>query len=439
MAETDNVIFAEPSKSFFISMLTRDITATQCILDLVDNSVHSLITDTEIDVMQSMLGRASTKKVKASVSILLSKNNFQIDDTCGGISIEDAKEDVFRLGNPTHDKKHSGLGVYGIGMKRAVFKLGRDISVKSHTKDEEFLVEIDVDEWEKKKDWNLEFKYARELAAKNGEAGTTITVKELYKPIGNLFSLASFQKDLIRKLGATYALFLNTGLQISVNKAPVKALLPEFVQSKNLQPVRQFFKADGVDVLVLAGATPREDRQPRGWYIFCNGRMVVEADKTALTGWGESLPQFHTKYNHFLGIVYFRSSNLLSLPWTTTKDGVNRESAVYQQALARMGVLAKPILDFYNEIYAKEIAVEGKEQLALIESARRISVQTLARSTNKTWDARPRTPSADRRVSICYQRSQKQVNRVKENLGRPSMSNKAVGEYTFDYYLKKEG
>src|SRR5262249_43177135 len=152
----------------------------------------------------------------------------------------------------------------------------------------------------RKKDWNLEFTYARQSAKKDGQGGTTVSVKELYGPIGSLFSLTSFQKELIRKLGGTYALFLNAGLQIYVNKTSVKALLPEFLESKNLQPARQFFKADGVDVLVLAGATAREDRQPRGWYIFCNGRMVVEADKTTVTGWGDGLPQFHTKYNHFL-------------------------------------------------------------------------------------------------------------------------------------------
>ena len=32
---------AHPSKAFFIEMLTRDITLADCILDLVDNSVHS--------------------------------------------------------------------------------------------------------------------------------------------------------------------------------------------------------------------------------------------------------------------------------------------------------------------------------------------------------------------------------------------------------------
>ena len=80
MPETDNIIFTEPSKTFFIDMLTRDITATQSILDLVDNSIHSIITETDIDVMQSLLGKVSVKKVDASISILLSKGKFQIED-----------------------------------------------------------------------------------------------------------------------------------------------------------------------------------------------------------------------------------------------------------------------------------------------------------------------------------------------------------------------
>ena len=100
--------------------------------------------------------------------------------------------------------------------------------------------------------------------------------------------------------------------------------------------------------------------------------------------------------------------------------------------------MAKPILDFFNVTYAKDVAIEGKEQIDLIESAKKISIQTLARSSNQTWRAQPRKPKADEGVSICYKRSQKQVNRVKESLGRTQMSNKAVGEYTFDYYLKKE-
>ena len=103
---------ADPSKAFFIDMLTRDITATQCILDLVDNSIHNLIRETDIDVMNVLIGRGSSPKVSAQVSIGVSKSQFQVSDTCGGITIKDARDDVFRHGNPTHDtarrKKWSG-------------------------------------------------------------------------------------------------------------------------------------------------------------------------------------------------------------------------------------------------------------------------------------------------------------------------------------------
>ena len=78
MTESENIIFAEPSKAFFVGMLTRDITATQCILDLVDNSIHSLIRETDIDVMDLLLGKTPSRKVNAKISILLSNNEFQI-------------------------------------------------------------------------------------------------------------------------------------------------------------------------------------------------------------------------------------------------------------------------------------------------------------------------------------------------------------------------
>src|SRR5258708_14424950 len=175
MTENENIIHGEPSKAFFIEMLTRDITATQCILDLVDTSIHNLIRETDIDVMNLLLGRASKPKVAAEISIALSRTQFQISDTCGGITIKDAREDVFRHGNPSHEKNHTGLGVSGIGMKRAFFKLGPLVRVESQTSTEEFLVVIDVDRWKRKEDdWSFTFYYPPPRAESNG-VGTTIS------------------------------------------------------------------------------------------------------------------------------------------------------------------------------------------------------------------------------------------------------------------------
>src|SRR5260370_28374953 len=119
--------------------------------------------------MDVLLGKGSERNVDSEISIAVSKSQFRISDTCGGITIEDAKDEVFRHGNPTHEKNHTGLGVSGIGMKRAFFKLGRLIRVESQTSDEEFLVEIDVDKCKSKKDDSrFHFTYARPRTEEHG-------------------------------------------------------------------------------------------------------------------------------------------------------------------------------------------------------------------------------------------------------------------------------
>src|SRR5437016_5230618 len=128
----DMTIQAYPSKDFFIDMLTRDLSLRDCILDLVDNSVHSLVRHNNLDVVSDLFsGRMPRKSVDATVELELSPTRFSISDTCGGITVDEAKNFVFLFGKPQPDPKHTGLGVYGIGMKRALFKIGRMITVKS--------------------------------------------------------------------------------------------------------------------------------------------------------------------------------------------------------------------------------------------------------------------------------------------------------------------
>ncbi len=43
MEQDINLINAEPTKGFFIDMLTKDIGLVDCILDLVDNSIDGWI------------------------------------------------------------------------------------------------------------------------------------------------------------------------------------------------------------------------------------------------------------------------------------------------------------------------------------------------------------------------------------------------------------
>lgn len=438
MAHTDSLLLAsaQPSKDFFIDMLTKDIPLSVCILDLIDNSTHSLITDTNLDVTEHFFSGTRVRRVNALIDIECSAKRFRVSDNCGGIPRDEAEHRTFLLGSSTPEKNQTGLGVYGIGMKRAFFKIGRQIAIASHTRKEEWKIDIDVDAWRARpNDWNFTFSMAREKAAQSG--GTTIDVGNLNDGVSQQFESKEFRASLIDKIGRAYALFINAGLKIRVNGITATAEIPRLAISKDLQPVRQLLKKSGVDILIMAGLSPRDDRKPRGWYAFCNGRMILDADRTERTGWGTgSAPAFHTKFNHFLGFVYFRSTDLRKLPWTTTKDELDRDSIIYQEALTQMRMLSRPILDFLNNLY-EDVKEESEPEHNVFQSGKAVPAAKVASRANATWQVRLKKQSDDHLVSIQYKRSKRKITKVKEALGKTAMSASRIGEYTFDWFYDR--
>ena len=141
---------AAPAKRFFVEMLIRDIRLEDAIIDLVDNAIDSLIRHKEID-LSTMVTEVNKRPFASEpshyVDIRLDDDGFCIKDNCGGIEFEDAVKYVFRFG-AEHKPRDSRLSVYGIGLKRAVLKLGRMIEIESTTMQSGFRVELDVDKFE---------------------------------------------------------------------------------------------------------------------------------------------------------------------------------------------------------------------------------------------------------------------------------------------------
>ena len=81
--ENENSIKASPTKEFFISMLTRDISTDRAILDLIDNSIDAA---------------TQSGKANASVNLTINSETFSISDNAGGLDLEIAKEYAFRFG-----------------------------------------------------------------------------------------------------------------------------------------------------------------------------------------------------------------------------------------------------------------------------------------------------------------------------------------------------
>src|SRR5271170_1568236 len=166
-----SLIDATPTKEFFISMLVRDIDLVDAIADLFDNCV---------DGARRLKPNGNYEGLW--VRIKASPFEFMIGDNCGGIPVVVARSYAFRFGRPEGalQTKH-GIGQFGIGMKRALFKLGKKFTVESTSKGSSFTVKVDVEKWKEETNvWNFKFDELDEEESNDLEdCGTNIRVTEL--------------------------------------------------------------------------------------------------------------------------------------------------------------------------------------------------------------------------------------------------------------------
>ena len=109
-----NIIEGNPTKKFFIEMITRDISIEDAIIDLLDNSIDGANKISPDDYS------------KLFVDLTINDTEFSIRDNCGGFSLETAQKYAFRFGRPEEAPKvKNTVGRFGIGMKRSLFKIGK--------------------------------------------------------------------------------------------------------------------------------------------------------------------------------------------------------------------------------------------------------------------------------------------------------------------------
>lgn len=440
----DNTIDTRPTKSFFVDMLTRDISVTAAILDLCDNALGRTFDLADIEPSEYIIeGDTGRKRLKRFFLHLdVSASRITIKDNCGGISQKDAHDEIFRLGRQISEPTEAGLSVYGIGMKRAFFKLGDHVSMGSSPNGQWWEVDFKVSDWKKQgdDDWTLQFKKigSNNRPATIPQKGTVIDLRDLRTGTKALLETKTFTNDLRHRLQSAYSLFTGYGLDLRLNKVPVENVLPELT-SDPLPPARKSFKAGKVSVVIVVGLTPKTAQTGSagsGWFVYCNGRLVVEADKSRLTGWGEGLQQWHSKFNRFVGFVFFDSKDGYALPWTTTKQGLVEDSEIFLRTRQEMLVQARPVLDFLTRLYPADIPEEGVHERVLLESAGRMPLASIQKTDRAFVAPRSRSKKGEL-VNIQYKKSVVKVDMVRSKLGR-WLSASEVGSRTFDHFIKTE-
>lgn len=432
--DTDR-IDAMPTKAFFVDMLTKDIPLERAVLDLVDNC---------IDGAKRLRDPDEADFKGLWVKIEISADRFEISDNCGGFDSKTAKEYAFRFGRPRQAGSTAySIGQFGVGMKRALFKFGRAFSIQSVTANEKWAVNVDVTEWEEAPEWSFGFSEKGHAGAPPDERGTTIKVWNLRPEVAARFGSEGFRRNLRELIRIHQRQFIAKGLNVefegSLSATDLNLLVGEVDPA-----VEAFSVGEGeeeVKVRLIAGVG---DSLPNsaGWYVVCNGRVVLAADRSDATGWGRvsegeaDIPRYHNQYARFRGIAFFDCKDSRFLPWNTTKTGVDADNKVWAIAIEKMVVMARAVVDFLNELDSekRDVGSDGPLQRALNASSPR-QAEAISKPTAFRVPDREKY-SGPRMTRIAYSKPADKVRFLMVALGVGSA--KAVGEKTFDAILREQ-
>jgi hypothetical protein len=444
---------AYPRKSFFIQMFTKDISLEDCILDLIDNSIDGCIRNTglKLDTISKSIFSKTGKSIinpaqLPAITVTYSAQKVQIKDNCGGIDLEYARTEAFNFGH-SPEWESGYLGVYGVGLKRALFKIGDEFEIQSKTIKNGFASHLTVSHWLQQdqsfEDWRIPLE-PQPKADNQKDAGTNILISKLHDEVKMRLEAGSIDTSLYRSISDTYRFFINKYVRIRLNDADVEPSRIPLGKPADGTVSYDEYEQDDVRVKIFATVAEKDetghyDQDFAGWYIVCNGRVVLTADKSQISGWGmDSMPTFQPKHRSFIGVVFFESENPLHLPWTTTKRDLNRESAVYLRARNKMLTAARPVIKFINSQYPSDQDMEPVER-EIAQAVTGTSFGNLVAKTGTTFNAAAPKRKVKTTQSVQYHAEIRDLEKVRSHLRRPRMGVGEIGKYTFKYFLEKEG
>lgn len=328
--EPTGTIPTTPDKRIMEALIS-DLSYEDAVCELIDNSIDSAIRNNEQDEVRiDVIYNAETSEGGTDELI--------IRDDGGGVPEEDL-EVLVRLATSSDQNLDSAIGVYGVGLKRACFKLGSKARIETrHLSDDQTHGILIPEDWlQSEGEWSDLTK----LAGDSLEAGTTeIRIQ------GVQFE---FDADRLREIiQQTYEYYLKGTEEgflanIYINDNPVDP--PEPVDwSYNpfgFHPRRypevpiqadEFGLSDDIYVTITVGLL-REGGNNSGTDIFCQGRKVLHADRGPEGGYTSGdLNNWSGSMNRFkLILEFWTDGDNKDLPWNSSKSDIEY-SRVLQKA-----------------------------------------------------------------------------------------------------------
>jgi len=336
-------------REFVFNILTSDISTADCILDLIDNS---------IDAARKNAAERSPNKIEEESGLLKDYSDYNIELKIGngGISIKDdcqgmpgdlLQKSAFRVG--AHPDQDFSIGIYGVGLIRAFWKLGNKAELHTDTGKEAYKLSFHKKEIS-------DSDTPRVLATSEITTGQRLnyfSISELTPDADLDLSDSGWVKYVKKRIRQVFGICIGKGLTIKVNGEALPEFGPRIRQDiAALADSHTMKTKDGVSVELRTGVHeaykfPGETGHSStengkltdefGWYIVCNDRIVLVADTSEKVGWTKV---WHSEYNGFIGWAYFISKEPRHLPWDSTKSDISLEKRSQREVAPELDRMA---------------------------------------------------------------------------------------------------
>jgi hypothetical protein len=368
------------------------------------------------------------------------------------------EEQVFRFGIEGFlelTREAPTLGVYGIGLKRSFFKMGKNLTLETDDGKNLTNVNLNVEKWIDDKvdenDWDIKGKTKHSILKNSEKPFTNIIIEQLNEDVSKQLSNVVFIKELRKSISKMYTFFIENKIDFFLNDEKISHVPISVRRSEMLQPSTFKGSYQGVNIEIICFLQPGKkgrttEFEHKGWNIFCNDRLILLDDQTPMSGWsgkpGE-LPKFHNLYNEFRGFTRLYSNDPALLPLNTTKTGLILEHKVYKYTLNKMITLTKPFISFLNKKYPPhktnldEIENISESEIDEGEGEEKIEIIPLSEFTEDSkFVPPPEKKKMEDYQYITYKKRKELIDKVKKYLSLRTATQ--VGSKTFDYFIEKE-
>lgn len=342
---------------FLENTLTQDITTLEAIYDLIDNSIDAARRDIfkNKEFVSDMYGMPKDYSGYC-INITVNDKEIIISDNSLGFSKYDLENKSFMIGKPSNHE--FGIGQYGIGLKRALLKIGRKYSLTTDDNKNRFVADFSNKDIVGDKDF-----ITSKIMTSHNEKSTTFKINQLRPNILPDIKSEAWYDNAIKGISQRYTIYLEKGLKINIEyfkkqKINIDSVLVKIRKNSRFKPfIKNYDLGNGVTAIINAGIHekylfPEEDGYSRsntskiskefGIYIICNDRVIVGHSTESIHGWKT---KWHNEYNGFVCIVRFISKDPSLLPMNTAKTAITVDAAIFLDAASKI----QPIVDDYRK------------------------------------------------------------------------------------------